>query len=291
MKHLVWYLVFIALLFAGDRLGGWYLHTKALGSQFRYAQLYKRNAAADILLLGNSRGLTFYQPYIEQITGKTTCNLSYNGLPMDAAKCLVLDYLDLKNFESDGNPPVMVIDITLCDRENDALLAGFLTYAERSKNLDTLLQHRLPNVWWGGQVSWLFRYNNEIFQRALYYQNRSDKDWLLDREIPKALADAAPNHSYDLEIHPRLIQNLKETVDAAQANGWQVSLVIGPYFPGFQVKNLDALKSAVEKASGLPVHDYRAALSDPTDFGDFMHPNKKGSQRYLDLLKRDEVLP
>lgn len=291
MKHLIWYLSFIAVLFLGDRLGGLYLHTRVYNSQFRYSQLYTRHAEADVLLLGNSRGLTFYQPCIEEITGLTTCNLSYNGLPMDAAKCLTLAYLDIKNFDWDGEPQLMLLDITICDRENDALLAGFLTYTDRSKDLDTLIHHKLPKVWWGGQVSWLFRYNNEIFQRAMAYSNKSDKDWLLDREIPSSLAGEVSKHSYDLEIHPYLIQKLKETVEEVQARSIQPKLVINPYFPGFQVKNLDLLKAAVEKATGLPVHDYRNALNDPTDFGDFMHPNKKGSIKYMNMLKRDGVLP
>lgn len=291
MKHLSWYILFIILLFTGDRVAGFLLQKQTDKSQFRYSRLYGNLGEADIVLLGNSRGLTFYQPYIEAITGLTTCNLSYNGLPMDAAKCLLLDYHDLKKSEGTTKPETWLIDITICDRENDELLAGFLTYSHRSKHIDTLIHSKLLKVWWGGQVSWLFRYNNEIFQRALFYRNKSDKDWLLDRQIPASLAAEVDKHSYDLEIHPYLIQNLKETILLAQASNIRVELLIGPYFPGFQVKNLDALKSEVEKATGLPVRDYRAALPDPSDFGDFMHPNKKGSLKYLDLLKRDSVLP
>jgi hypothetical protein len=289
--QLLWYLSFLVLLFLGDRMGGLFLHRQTMESQFRYSRLYHRDAEADILFLGNSRGLTFYQPYIEAITGLRTFNLSYNGLPMDAAKCLTLDFLDIKNFDPRCDPQRAVIDITICDRENDALLAGFLSFSERSKDLDTLIHNKLPKVWWGAQVSWLFRYNNELFQRAMFHRNQSDQDWLLDREIPKSLADEVSKHAYDLEIHPYLIQKLKETVAAAQAHSRAVTLVIGPYFPGFQVKNLDALKSAVEAATGLVVHDYRSALTDPSDFGDFMHPNKKGSKKYLDLLKKDGILP
>ncbi|MFN0175057.1 MAG: hypothetical protein ACKVU0_10450 [Saprospiraceae bacterium] len=291
MRYFLWYIAFIILLFVGDRVVGGLLRMQASESQFRYSRLYSRVGEADILLMGNSRGLTFYQPYIEEITGLTTCNLSYNGLPMDAAKCLVLDYHDLKHFDGTKNPETWLIDITMCDRENDELLAGFLMYTKWSKNLDTLIHNKLPKVWWGGQVSWLFRYNNEIFQRALFYQNKSDKDWLLDREIPKSLYDEVSKHAYDLEIHPYLIQNLKEIAALARQSKIRMELVISPYFPGFQVNNLDALKAEVEKATVLRVHDYRNALSDPTDFGDFMHPNKKGSMKYMDLLKRDGVLP
>ena len=291
MKHLIWYIGFIALLFTGDRIAGFLLRKQAGESQFRYARLYRGGAVADILLLGNSRGLAFYQPYIEEITGKTTFNLSYNGLPMDAAKCLALDYFKESKLDNPSESQILVIDITLCDRENDELLAGFLTFSNRSEHLDSLIHSKLPKVWWGGQVSWLFRYNNEIFQRALFHKNKSDKDWLLDRQIPKALADDVSKQSYELEIHPYLIHQLKETVEAAQALGIRVELVIGPYFPNFQVKNLDTLKASVENATGLTVRDYHSALSDPTDFGDFMHPNKKGSMKYMDLLKRDGVLP
>ena len=45
----------------------------------------------------------------------------------------------------------------------------------------TLIHNKLEKVWWGGKVSALFRYNNEIFQRALSHQNQTDAGWLLDR--------------------------------------------------------------------------------------------------------------
>lgn len=288
MKHFVWFAAFFALVFAGDRFGGWLLQRQAEQSQFRYARMYRGDAEADILLVGNSRGLTFYQPYIEEKTGQTTFNLSYNGLPMDAAKVLVQDYL-----ERYPAPKVMLVDITTCDRVNDELLAGFTTYMNRSGRLDTLIYSKLPKVWWGSKVSALFRYNNEIFQRGLTYRNKTDEDWLLDRVISPNLVSRVEQDSYLLEVHPYLVLQLKEMVASAQAKGVQVQLVISPYFPAFDgnVTNLDNLKTAVEQATGLPVRDYRQALTDPTDFGDFMHPNKKGSMAYIDLMRRDKVLP
>jgi hypothetical protein len=284
MKHFAWFAALLAVFFAGDRLVGSWLESQAAASQFRYARLYAGKAKADILLLGNSRGLAFFQPHIEASTGKKTFNLSYNGLPTDAAKALTWDYLDRY-----PAPEVMVVDITICDRENDELLAGFLTFSQKSARLDDLIHQKLPKVWGGGALSTLFCCNNEIFQRALFYRNKTDEDWLLDRSIAPQLAATAAQNSYDLKIQPYLVGQLAETVAAARAKGMQVELVIGPYFPGFRVKNLDALKQAIEAATGLTVRDYRNALSDPTDFGDFMHPNKKGSVAYMDLLQREGV--
>ena len=285
-KRAPWFISFLLLLFAGDRLAGHFLQKQVDQSQFRYSRLYGGAAAADILLVGNSRGLNFYQPYMEEATGKKTFNLSYNGLPMDLAKVLVQDYLD--HYPA---PRKMVVDITNCDRVNDDLLAGFLTYSDRSNRLDTLIHNKLPKAWWAGQISRLFCFNNEIFQRALYHRKQTDENWLRDHVISEKLATEAGNEPYNLEIHPYLIQQLKEAVAAAQAKGVRVELVIGPYFPGFVVNNLDALKVAAEQATGLPVHDYRAALTDPTCFSDFRHLNVKGAKAFIDLMIREAVLP
>ena len=286
MKHLLWFSGFLTLLLAGDRLGGLLLQRQADASLFRYSRLYRGEAGADLLFVGNSRGLTFYQPFIEEKTGLRTFNMSYNGLPADLAKVLVQDYLDRY-----PAPKKMIVDITLCDRSNDALIAAFLPFAGRSFRLDSLIHSKLPEIWRAGRVSALYRFNGEVFQRVLYHRNKTDSDWLLDRVVAPQLAAEAGGRSYDLEVHPDLVGQLQALVDSASKKGVTVELVISPYFPSFQVKNLDALKVAVEQATGLPVHDYRQALENPAFFGDFMHPNKAGAGAYIDLLLKDRVLP
>lgn len=284
MRHWQWYGILLLVVVLGDRLAGTYLQRQADLSGFRYARLYAGAAQADVLLIGNSRGLVLYQPFIEQISGLKTFNLSYNGLPADAMAVLTADYLDRY-----PAPRKMVIDITLCDRRNDPLLAGFMLYARHSPRLDSLLRQKAPKAWWGGQLSQLFRCNNELFQRALYYRNRPDDDWLLDRTIPEALAAEAVRQSYRIDPDPYLVEQLAATVRAARQKGVAVELIIGPYFPGFRVDGLDALKSAVERAAGLPLRDYRSALPLSEQFGDFMHPNKSGSRAFIDMLHRDGV--
>jgi hypothetical protein len=282
-----WLLLLAVLFFAGDRTGSWFLSQQAAKSQFRYSRLYNGSAAADVLLIGNSRGLAFFQPYIEEKTGKTTFNLSYNGLSMPLAKVLALDY-------ADRYPKVQkaVIDITLCDRSNDELTTNFLTYAQYSPRLSALIGATSRNMWWGAQVSHLARYNSEVFQRALYYRNQSDKDWLLDRVITPQLAADVHNNKYTIGIKDTLlVEALTDLVSVLRDKKIDVQLVIGPYFPGFagQVEHLDALKNKVEQLTGLLVHDYRAALTENADFGDYMHPNKAGSLKYIDLLQKDGV--
>jgi len=286
MKQLGWFLLLLGTVLAGDRAGGYVLQQQVAQSQFRYARLYGGEAAADILLVGNSRGLIFYEPYIEEKSGLKTFNLSYNGLPMDAARALAEDYLD-----SYPAPRLMLIELTTCDRTNDALLAGFLTFSGQSARLDALIREKSVENWRTGQLSALYRYNNELFQRALFHRKKTDKDWLLDREIDPDLAAKVLENNYPLEVHPYLLEQLQALVAYAQKKGVAVKLVISPYFPQFMVTHLDDLKAEATRLTGLPVYDYRDKLSDPALFGDFMHLNKAGAVEYLNLLRADGVLP
>lgn len=284
MKNLTVYIAIIGLAFLMDRMGGYLLRSTTEQSQFRYSRLYSGRAQADILLVGNSRGLTFYQPYIEEITGKKTFNQSYNGMPMDLAKVVAMDYLDKY-----PKPAVMLVDITTCDRPNDALITGFLPYSAYSHRIDTLIKSKNASAWGGGALSALYRYNNEVFQRALYYKSSSDADWLLDRVIAPKLAAEVHKNSYDLTVQPYLVAQLVELVGYAKSKGVPVKLVISPYLPGFTVKNLPSLKAEVERLTGLSVHDYSQSLTEIDQFGDFMHPNLKGSKAYIDLMQRDSL--
>jgi hypothetical protein len=287
MNRWIWIPALLLLTWLGDFVAGSALQHLALNSQFRYARLYNQSAQADILLVGNSRGLTFYQPFIEEKTGKSTFNLSYNGLSAPLAEALTLDYLSLY-----PAPRKVVIDITLCDRDNHELVAGFLPYAAQSARLDELIHAQANDAWWGSRISRLFRCNNEVFQRALYYRNRSDENWLLDRSIAPALAASVPLDTFPISVQPHLISALTRTVQAAQAKGCEVHLVIAPYFPNMvrDWRNLDQLKQAVTQATGLQVRDYRQALPDSADFGDLMHPNQQGATHWLTLLIREGVL-
>jgi hypothetical protein len=294
VKKTIWIIALLVLTFAGDRLGGWILKKQVHKSQFRYSRLYTDRAQSDILLVGNSRGLIFYEPYIEKITGKKTFNLSYNGMSVDLMTVLVKDY-----FEKYPAPKQMIVEVTMCDRINDQLTVGFNTYSPYSNNLEELILERGGNMGYGAKVSHLFRYNSEIFQRALYYVNKTDKDWLLDRVINQnMIAGIANQKPYKIDLEPDTLNRtylpskLKEMVAAAQNKGTEVHLVMNPYYPPFaeKITNIVSFKSAIESVTGLKVHDYTTAVQEVKAFGDYQHLNKYGAELYLDKLKLDGVL-
>ena len=288
MKKIAWIFGFLALTFVGDRVGGYLLSEIVERSQFRYSRIYSGQAESDILLVGNSRGLMFYQPYIEEKTGKETLNISYNGMPISVARVLVQDYLDRY-----PAPQKMILDVTMCDRDNRALVGAFNPYVRYSPHLAELLREETPNAYWAGKVSHLYRYNGEIFQRAAFYLRRSDEDWLLDRVITDALVDEIADREVDtITIEPKVIDDLVRTVKIAQLAGVEVELVINPYYPAFvdKLSNLDELKDTVEAATGLPVRNYARAVVAQNGFGDYQHLNKEGSREYLRILLAEGIL-
>ncbi len=302
-KQLIWIFAFLALAFLGDRLVGSFLHDLTKTSQFRYSRLYNSNETADILFVGNSRGLTFYQPEVERLTGQKTMNLSYNGMPADLAKMLVMDYLDRH-----VPPKVMVVDVTLCDRYNESLKTSMNLYVPFSRRMGNLIKSSVainlknPNsvevdttdvyagrkVYYGGKLSQLFQHNSEIFQRVLYHRNKRDEDWIVDRVISESATKDTAFQSYQVRMFPVMVNHLKEMIDYAKEKGVIVKLVINPYYPPFAETIRDSflspLKMYVETQTGMPVTDFSTALQSVDEIGDYQHANKKGSIHYMNIL-------
>ncbi len=307
-KQLIWICAFLALAFLGDRLVGSFLRDFTKTSQFRYSRLYNSNETADILFVGNSRGLTFYQPEVERLTGQKTMNLSYNGMPADLAMTLVMDYLDRH-----VPPKVMVVDVTLCDRYNESLKTSMNLYVPYSRRLANLIKNsasinlKNPNsvevdttdayagrkVYYGGKLSELFQHNSEIFQRVLYHRNKLDEDWIVDRIIGESATKDTAFRSYEVRMFPVMVNHLKEMIDYAKEKGVVVKLVINPYYAPFAETIRDSfltpLKMYVEAQTGLPVSDFSTVLQSVDEIGDYQHANKKGSIHYMNILSEKGI--
>lgn len=289
MKKSAWIIALVALVFIGDRVGGLVFESLTKKSQFRYSRIYKGDVNAEVLFVGNSRGLMFYQPHIEDVTGLGTLNVSYNSLPIDLANAIVQDY-----FDNNELPKVMVVDVTMCDRTDTSLISNFSPYRTFSTRIEHLIQETSLKNYYAGKVSHLFLYNSEIFQRALYYLNKSDKDWLLDREMNQNLVDLVQEEQdYSISTDEYLLDNLTEMVTVAQQKGIEVKLVVNPYFPPFaeKITNLNEFIQKIEQKTNLKVHNYAIAFNEVKGFGDYQHLNKYGSKKYLDLLINDGILP
>jgi hypothetical protein len=248
--------------------------------------MYRADEDCELLFAGNSRGLMFYQPYIEAATGATTMNLSYNGMPLALADALIRDYLELHR-----PPRVLMLDITLLDSRMDSrLIPGFQCYRSASARLASLARDSFPLDYQVATIFHLYRYNSEVFQRAMYYRFKPDTDWLLDRVIAASMvSDTAALEDFAIRYDQRGLEQLADLVEHVRSSGVRVELVVNPYFPAFarRVVNLRTFIQAVEDATGLPVRDYSKAVQVAGGFGDYQHLNKQGARQLVEGLVGD----
>ena len=283
----LWVPIFLIVLFIGDRAAGFVLKKIESKSQFRFTQLYQKNASCDILVAGNSRGLSFYQPFIENNTGQKVFSLAYNGMSSSMLYVLMQDY-----FERHAAPKKLVLEVTCADRYNKELIPAFSTYASYSPNIKQYLKKENPNTYYGSQFSHLLRYNSEIFQRSLRYLNKSDNLWLTNRRISEAMqAESETLKNVSIDHIPKLQDALADIVKLAQSKGTEVELIIAPFLPNYKnaMYNLTDYIVEVERQTGLKVKNYAGAIQEPKYFGDYFHINVYGSEKFIDILDKDGI--
>lgn len=285
MKKASWIIAFLIVVIAGDRLMGWYFQKQVSKSQFRYSRLYRGDAAADIMVIGNSRGLNIYLPSVEELTSKKAISLCYNGMPGDLASALTRDYID-------RYPKLKTVILELCmvEMPDEQLLPGFASYMKYSPRIDSLIHSKFYTVWITSKISQLYQFNNEVFQRALYYKNRSDNDWTSDRIMSEKLVKEVSRYGMEFHADSAQLKHIKAITDYCRSRGIEVKLVIAPFFPGFVVKNIGLLKEKTEQLTGCKVYDYSSVLQNSASFSDYLHMNVKGCKEFAQILDRDGLL-
>ena len=275
-----WCAVLVAVVVAGDHLLALALRQVLIHSQFRYSRLYRGGNDADVVIIGDSRGVnSFYAPALEQMTGLRAFNLSYNSLSPHVAEAVLLDYLD-----HNRAPKIVVIEAT-STITNGAVASQLRTYAGLSRRMAALFAGDHPAEARLSRVLWLYPLNSEFFIEGLHYMRRSDQDWIFRDVMLGGLRESA----YDSEIHPlpEEVDALARIVRALEQRGIAVRVVIAPYAPVRRTTNIAAFVRLIESRTGAPVWNYIDALKDIDDFADTVHLNERGSREFLALLVRD----
>jgi hypothetical protein len=220
------------------------------------------------------------------MTGLGAFNLSYNGMSMELGELVFRDYL-----ERYRPPRMLVLEVT-CLFTDDRLLKSLRTYQDRSARIAGAVRDRYPPLYWAGRLSHCFRYNNELFWRALYYESRTDQDWINRQVIDRAFAehyrprlDADP---FDLRgsDQQRNLAALDRVVALCRTNGTELRLLVSPYLPGYIAAwaSSKTFARTVQARTGLRVWDYSDRIGDWSMFADPLHVNAKGCGEYTALL-------
>jgi hypothetical protein len=289
-KTLLWTLVLLLVVLGGDRLFSAVLGEVLRRSHFRFSEIHRGGIDADILVLGDSRGVTSINiPATEKITGRRTFSLCYNGMATKIGEALLADYLD-----HNRPPRLMIVEVTSLV-EPMKLSSELRSYSGMSARLAKLYAEEHPLAARVGQVFHLLRFNSELYLRALYYLRKSDQDWANWETISAVEVERARTATpWRLDATAENLDSLERILRLLRARNVEVRLVIAPYLPEYTTRavNIDAFIAMVEKRSqrvdsSLSVWNYAAAVQPPPLFADPLHLNNRGTEAFTRLLQHD----
>lgn len=290
-RYILGLILFTALYFVADRVSSLLLEDLTLRSGIRFSRLYSGKFNAEILVLGDSRGVNcIYAPLAERMTGRSCANISYNGMGVAVAEILFRDYL-----AHNAPPKLLVLEVTNITA-GKAVIYNLKLYVSVSPGLSSLLRAENPSSYYACQLTHLYRYNSELFLRTLYYLGRDDQNWINHYVIQPEFAKSyqpAPAVARGLQetIPPDCVQAFRKILEQAGESGTTVRLLVSPFLPAHigGLHNLyNKRKTEIENlAGGLHVWDYADAIDDIRCFADPLHMNLDGARLVLHQMVAD----
>lgn len=271
-------IVFLVVVFVGDRVGGLLLGRLFMSTHFRYADLYEGDLSADVLFMGNSRGVhMFHRPPLQAVSGKRVANLSFNAFPAAMLPVAMEDFIEHQN-----TPSELFIEVSCIGRVNEpGSLSRFTVLADRSGRFHEVLARHHPKQYWASRISHLYRYNSELLIRSLFFLKRSDQDWIMDSVVDSGWRETlADERIRKFERSASDLESLRETIAIAETNDIEVKLILAPYLPGYFVltESCPAWLEWIETETGKKVLDYSLAIDDVELFADPIHLNPPGAE-------------
>jgi hypothetical protein len=279
----------IAILFAGDRVGGFVLGQLVERSEFRFSRMYRGGIDADILAIGDSRAVhSVYAPEIGKDTCMSVFNAAFNGMSTEIAEAVVQDYL-----AHNAPPKAVLIEVSDVGDGPD-LLSEMRLYARDGGAARALIARLDPRQLFWADFSHLYRFNNEMTLRALYYERHPDQDWVLDATTnPEAIRHVDWRTYSDWRPRPDNVAALKRLVALLRGRGIAPILFLAPYHPMHRtmVPSFARRVSELERELGpaTPVLDLSASLDGDRYFADVLHLNIEGALALAPILS-DRVL-
>ena len=286
MYKIVWLIALLSCIFLGDRLIAWGFKEIMFKSQFRYSKMYKGGIDADILIIGNSRGVnSFFQPEMEKVLKKEVINMSYNGLRMDVARVLIEDYIRLNKA-----PEIIVLEASVLTKAYPELIKEFKPYAKPENALFSKLKELYPKEALFSRVSHVFSLNSELYFRSLFYLNKSDQEWINNGIISKEEIAAIRDYGgTGFEINDQLLKDIIFINNLCKEKGVQLKLILSPYLPAYipKIVNLEDWKREINLSlNDLEIIDHSSIVNGNQNFADWVHLNKEGSVEYINYLNQ-----
>ena len=268
MKRWWWILASIALFFIGDRLGAALIGSLLDRSPQRFSRLYTGQFQGEIACLGNSRGVVdFHAPSIAEATGRTTVNLSHNGMTPKIARAIFADFLD-----HNPKPKLLVLEVSfVTGPTSKGGVLEYMPFFRHSDRLVKLARQYSREAVIAGEITRLYHFNSELTLRSLIYllRGQSDQGATMNASLsPELIEETKRLEPFPLKVDAQELEALVEIVDTARQAGIEVRLVFAPYLPAYADKmtDLDEVLAQIAQATGLQVFDFSRAVTDTNLF-------------------------
>ncbi len=278
-------IAFLAVVLIGDRVGGQLINHLFQSTKFRFSQLYSGELPADLVFIGNSRGVhMFHPPPLEAASGHRVANLSFNGMPAQLMPCLWQDYLDHHE-----TPQKLFVEVSCIGRDsNPSSMERFTVLMSESPSIAEMLAERRQRAYRFCKLSHLYRFNSELTWRSLFFLRRSDQDWIMSGEVAANWqADHPETGLGDFVRSDEDVKAIATLVKVAKESGVDVQLILAPYLPEYyrRLPPNDDWLAWLEDELGQPVVDYSGVISNRESFADPIHLNATGAELFAKFLK------
>ena len=277
-------ILFVALVFLGDRAGG-YVLSKIVGSTGqRFPMIYAGKLPSDIMVLGNSRGIhMFHPPAIEKVTSRRVVNLSFNDLSPTIMPVLWSDYL-----QNHDPPELLVLEISsIIVVDYPGSLERFSILMNRNQEIGEIIRERNQVHYYAAQISHLFRFNSPLTWRSLLFLKKTDQSWIMTSQFNEnMMADTIANADAELRRDENRMRAVRRTIEIAREHGIEVRAVVAPYAPGY-FQRLDGFNDWLawaEESLGVKISDQTQTIQEMESFADHMHLNESGAAVFADKL-------
>src|SRR3972149_2718659 len=278
--------LFLVTLFRSDRIGGALLENVLYRSPQRYSMLYEGRYRGEVVAIGNSRGVHVLDgALIEERAGTSVTNIGHNAMTPTVIRAIFNDYL-----EHNPPPKLLIVEAScVTSKTGRGLLLDYKPFWRRSARLRQLGESYSPNTATACQLSHLYRYNSEMYLRALSYwlRGRSDQQsFMYQRVTPSFIAAVEQMKPREFRIVPAELEALRGLIEDATEAGVNVKLIYSPVLPAYaeRVTNLEQFLSDVSQATGREVQDYSGAITDASEFADRFHINRDGSRHITEIM-------
>lgn len=267
MKSYIRYLfILTVILITFDRSASFLIDELLKFSNFRFVNIGKENP--DYFVIGNSRGVnSVNESQFDSDFCLDVLNVSYNGLNPNEIKYLIKKINTTK-------PILIEISPFLRDKRSSYKSPKSNNLSDELKRFSVFKNLRTKKF----DVLNLYRFNNELFLRSLYYLFTSDKSWGNNKVLDPVKKNILINNLNPVEIDIYFLDDFVKFLNEHNVN---YLFYYAPIHPEMKksILNWDLVNLEVQELLKNKYLDLSDLINQDSSFADFVHTN--GREQFL----------